>query len=99
MPSCVSAGMATSQGIIHFFMRPSVIMSQGWTKTGMALSAQKIRKSTISGWSRSFFSMWLPICTPTAPAFMARAASAVASFTSCSATCDSQRSRVGCGAQ
>ena len=49
MPSCVSAGMATSQGIIHFFMRPSVIMSQGWTKTGMAWLAQKIRKSTMSG--------------------------------------------------
>ena len=37
MPSWVSAGIATSQGSIHFFMRPLPIMSQGCTSTGMRL--------------------------------------------------------------
>ena len=37
MPSWVSAGIATSQGSIHFFMRPPPIMSQGCTSTGMRL--------------------------------------------------------------
>ena len=52
-PSCVSAGIATSHGIIHFFMRPSVIMSQGWTSTAMSSLAQWVRKATRCSSSRS----------------------------------------------
>ena len=40
MPSCVSAGIATSHGSIHWRMRSSPIMSHGCTSTGMRSLAQ-----------------------------------------------------------
>ncbi|MNE71637.1 hypothetical protein D3C80_1675310 [compost metagenome] len=46
MPSWVSAGMATSQGSIHFFMRSRPIMSHGCTSRGMFSLAQWWRNVT-----------------------------------------------------
>ena len=99
MPSCVSAGIATSQGSIHFAIRSSPIRSQGCTSTGSRSPAQWRRKSRMPGSSRPFAPTWLPICTPTWPVAFARVASRQAASMSCSGTCASAFSRRGSAAQ